>query len=118
LFNSQINIGRPCQRRQTICSRIGSFYSIFQVLLFSVYAYAPIAILPGWFGLPVNESVSQITIGAIAKSVFIYLGIPFIAGFITRFALIRIKSKQWYESKFVPKISPLTLITLLFTIIW
>jgi arsenite transporter len=82
-----------------------------------VYAYVFIAILPGWFGLPVNDSVSQITIGTIAESVFIYLGIPFIAGFVTRLVLINVKSKEWYQTKFIPKISPLTLIALLFTIL-
>jgi len=94
-----------------------AFNAVFQVLLFSAYAYLFIAILPGWFGIPVNETVSGITMGAIAKSVFVYLGIPMIAGFLTRFILTRVKSKDWYENKFVPKIGPLTLIALLFTIV-
>ena len=76
-----------------------------------------IAILPGWFGIPTNDAVANITIGQIAESVFIYLGIPFVAGFLTRFVLIRVKSKEWYHTKFIPKISPITLIALLFTII-
>lgn len=94
-----------------------AFNSIFQVLFFSLYAYLFIAIMPAWFGIPTSNAVEKITIIQIAKSVFIYLGIPFIAGFLTRFILIRVKSKEWYHTKFVPKISPLTLISLLFTIL-
>jgi len=98
------------------CAALVGLNSIFQVLFYSIYAYVFITVLPPLLGIGTGTAV-PITISGVAATVFVYLGIPFIAGFVTRFALLRVRSKEWYHERFIPKISPITLIALLFTII-
>lgn len=99
------------------CAALVALNSIFQIFLYSVYIYLFVTVFPKWLGLSWGGQVIDISITDVAKSVLIYLGIPFAAGFLTRFILLRVKNREWYEKIFIPKISPLALIALLYTIV-
>lgn len=99
------------------CAALVALNSIFQILLYTVYIYIFVTLVPKWLGLSWGGQVVEVSLWEVAKSVLIYLGIPFAAGFITRFGLIRAQTKEWYETVFIPKISPLALIALLYTIV-
>lgn len=99
------------------CAALVALNSIFQILLYSVYIYLFVTVIPKWLGLSWGGQIVDVSIWDVAKSVLIYLGIPFAAGFISRFVLVRVKTKEWYEKVFIPKVSPLALISLLYTIV-